>query len=137
MLYCITPALDGYVMLPDRNPHTQMMMSLNICGMAFYDLWHPHSHLSLFISIHPFCFHPICFCPSRSSVDKTHPWLNSMKLGYHPQILQPWPNLWHLSLWRKCGEMWWKRQTIGTLKETRCHLEAIEVPLMENCILMR
>jgi len=27
--------------------------------------------------------------------------------------------------------MWWKRKTIGTLKETRCHLETIEVPLME------
>src|SRR5882724_9811974 len=31
-------------------------------------------------------------------------------------------------------EMWrmqWKRQTIGILKETRCHLETIEVPLMK------
>ena len=34
----------------------------------------------------------------------------------------------------KMWRMWWKRETIGTLKETRCHLETIEVPLMENCI---
>jgi len=27
-----------------------------------------------------------------------------------------------------------KRETIGILKETRCHLETIEVPLVENSI---
>src|SRR5882724_3222055 len=43
MVYSITPAPDGYVMLPDRTPHTQMMMSLNICSMVLYDLWPPCS----------------------------------------------------------------------------------------------
>ena len=52
VLYCITPVLEGYVMLP---PCTQMMMSLNICSMAFHNLWHPCFHLLLFTSIHPFC----------------------------------------------------------------------------------
>ena len=33
-----------------------------------------------------------------------HPWLIPRKLGYHPQISWPQPNLWHLSLLRKCGE---------------------------------
>ena len=27
-------------------------------------------------------------------------------------------------MWR----MWWKKKTIGTLKEMQCHLETIEVP---------
>jgi len=94
-LYCITPALDRYVSLPDRTPCTWMMTSLNICSMAFYDLWHPW----LFTSVHPFCFHL-----SQPPIDKTYPWLIPVKLGYHPQISQPQPDLWHLSLWRKCGK---------------------------------
>ena len=43
-----------------------------------------------------------------------------MKLGYHPQIFQPQPNLW-LTTVEKMWRMQWKGQTIGTLKETRCH----------------
>jgi len=34
----------------------------------------------------------------------------------------------------KMWKMQWKRQTIGSLKKTRCHLETIGVPLVENCI---
>src|SRR5882724_11048567 len=34
-LYCITPALNGYVTLPDRTPQNWMMTSLNICSMDF------------------------------------------------------------------------------------------------------
>src|SRR5882724_4370737 len=100
VLYCITPALDGYVSLLDRTPHTQMMMSLNICSMAFYNLW----HLLLFTSIHLFCFCLNCFHLRQPPADKTYPQLVPMKLGYHPQFLQPQPNLWHLPLWSKCGE---------------------------------
>src|SRR5882724_9305230 len=48
VLYCITPALDRYIMLLDMTTHTWMMTSLNICCMAFHDHWHPHLHLSLF-----------------------------------------------------------------------------------------
>src|SRR5882724_140982 len=112
MVYCITPALDIYLSLPDRTPHTLMMMSHNICSMAFYNLWHCHSHLLLFY------LHPSILLPSRLLLSKltthrqTHSQLIPMKLGYHSQISQPWPGLWHLSLWRKCGEMWWKRETI-------------------------
>src|SRR5882724_10820628 len=46
-LYCITPVLDGYLLHLDRTPHTQMMTSLNICGMILYNTWHPCSHRSL------------------------------------------------------------------------------------------
>src|SRR5882724_11044638 len=67
-LYCINPALDRYVTLLDRTPHTWMMTSLNICGMDFYDLWHPHSHPLQFTSICPFCFHPDCFHLSQPPV---------------------------------------------------------------------
>src|SRR5882724_8816805 len=75
-----------------------------------------------FTSVHPFCFHLDCFHLSQPPMDKAYPQLIPMKLGHHPQISQPWPDLWHSSLWWKGGEMQWKRQTIGTLKETRCHL---------------
>src|SRR5882724_1109930 len=78
-LYYITPALDRYVMLLDRTPCTQTMMSLNICGTDFYDLWHPHSHLLQFTSICPFFFHLDCFCPSQPPADKAYPWLIPMK----------------------------------------------------------
>jgi len=98
LVYCITPALDRYVSLPDRTPHTWTMMSLNICGMAFYNLWHPHSHPSLFLppSIH---FASIWLLPSELTTHgQTHPQLISMKLGYHPWILlcsvTPFGNSW-------------------------------------------
>ena len=47
-VYCITPALDGYISLLDRTPHIWIMTSLNICGTVFYDLWHPHPCLPMF-----------------------------------------------------------------------------------------
>ena len=119
-VYCITPALDRYVLLPDRTPRTQMMMSLNICGTAFYDQWHPHSHLSLFTSIQSFCFCPDCFHLSwppmdndTPSVDSHEDWLSSTDLVISAQ---PVALITVGEMWR----MWWKRETIGTLKETRC-----------------
>src|SRR5882724_9163244 len=80
------PSLDRYVLLPDRTPCTWTMTSLNICGMACYNLWHPHSHPFLFTSVHPFCFHLVIFHLSQPPTDKTHPQLIPIKLGYHPQI---------------------------------------------------
>src|SRR5882724_8791757 len=103
-------------MLPDRTPHTLTMMSHNIFHMDFYDLWHLHPHLPQFTSVHPFCFQLDCFHLSQPPTDKAHPQLIPVKLGYHPWISQLQHDLWHSSLWRKGGEMQWKRQTIGTLK---------------------
>src|SRR5882724_9958032 len=40
-------------------------------------------------------------------MDKAYPQLIPVKLGYHPQISQPWPNLWHSLLegrWRNAVE---------------------------------
>src|SRR5882724_7559746 len=118
---CITPALDGYIWLLNRTPCTWMIMSFNICGTVSYDLWHPCSHLLLLY------FHPTILLPSSLLLSKLtthghqHPGLIPMKIGYHPHVSQPQPDLWHLSLWRKmCGECS-GRETIGTLKETRCH----------------
>ena len=73
-----------------------------------------------------------------ASIQADHLWTRTPSADSHEAWLSStvsWPqtNLWHLSLWRKCGECG-GRETIGTLKETRCHLESIEVPLMENCI---
>src|SRR5882724_4653826 len=78
LLYCITPALDGYLLHLDRTPYTQMMTSLNICGTVLYNTWQPCSHASLFASIHP-----ICLCPSELLPSKltTHHQLISTKLG--------------------------------------------------------
>jgi len=78
VLNCITPALDGYLLQLDRNPYSWTMTSLNICicGMVLYNTQHPHSHASLFASIHP-----ICFCLS---------W--------------PWCSVWTCSFWGGCCE---------------------------------
>ena len=90
MVYCITPALDGYVILPDRTPHTQMMTSLNICGTVLYNTQHPCSHASLFASIPPICLHPPHFLPSELT---THHWLISTKLSWHTHVSWPQPNM--------------------------------------------
>src|SRR5882724_3996468 len=84
-LYCITPALDGYISLPDRTPCTQMMTSLNICSTV-YDLWNPQPHLLMFIFFQLCCFHPD-FLPSElTTCGQEHPQLIPRKLGYHPQF---------------------------------------------------
>src|SRR5882724_10721684 len=44
-------------------------------------------------------------------MDKAHPQLILVRLGYHPQILWPQPDLWHSSMWKMC----WKGQTIRIL----------------------
>ena len=61
------------------------------------------------------------------SADSHEAWLSSMDLMTLAQLV----------VFITVEEMWrnqWKEKTIGTLKETRCHLETIEVPLMEKCI---
>jgi len=103
-LYCITTALDRYIMLLDRTPHTWMMTSLNICGMVFYDHWHHHLHPSLFYFCPSILLPSDCFCLSRAPMDKTYLQLIPVKLGYHQWISQPQPDLWHLALWRRCGK---------------------------------
>src|SRR5882724_9153437 len=95
LVYCITPALDRYVSLPDRTPHTWTMMSLNICGMAFYNLWHPHSHPSLFLppSIH---FASILIASIRAD----HPWTNTPSADFHEAWLSS------MDLVMFCNTLW-------------------------------
>src|SRR5882724_11034260 len=81
--YCITPALDGNLSHSDRTPCTQMMMSLNICGTVFYNLWHPGSHPLYFCLT--MCFGLNCFCPSPPPMDK-HSQLISIKFSYQPCV---------------------------------------------------
>jgi len=66
-LYCITPALDVYITLLDRTPHTQTMTSLNICGMDFCDHLSPCLHLSLFY-LHPSTLLPSGLLLSEPSI---------------------------------------------------------------------
>src|SRR5882724_13186087 len=89
MLYCTTAPLDRYVTLPDRTPCTQMMTSHSICSKDFFNPWYTHPKKYYPLSVH--------LLPSElPTTDKVCPWLSSMDLI-------PWPNLWHLLLWRECG----------------------------------
>jgi len=91
-LYCITSALDRYVTLPDRTPHTQMMMSHSICSKDICDPWYNSSE-EVLPSVCPFA--SIQFASIQiASVQADHPWTKHAP-GYHPQILQSWPDLWH------------------------------------------
>src|SRR5882724_330299 len=59
-------------------------------------------------------------------MDKAHPQLILVRLGYHPQILWPQPDLWHSSMWKMC----WKGQTIRILM-LRIHVSVqILIPLI-------
>src|SRR5882724_4027307 len=69
------------------------------------------------------CFASVQF----ASIQADYPFTQTTLADFHEDWLssmvsQPWPDLWHLSMWMKCGEMWWKRETIVILMETRCHL---------------
>src|SRR5882724_8309788 len=52
MVYCTTAPLDGYVMLPDRTPHTRMMTSHSICSKNFCDTWYTHLKKYYLLSVH-------------------------------------------------------------------------------------
>ena len=52
-----------------------------------------------FTSIHPFCFH-LSWVP----MDKTHPQLIPMKLWLSSMDPMTRADMWHCSLWRKCGK---------------------------------
>ena len=67
-----------------------------------------------FVSVHFVSVHFVSVQFASTQAD--HP-QTKHTLAHHPQILQPWPNLWHSSMWKK----WQKGQTIRILKETRCH----------------
>src|SRR5882724_3716905 len=65
--------------------------------------WHPCSHLSL-LYFHPTVLLLSKLLPSEPTTCRQNtPLADPMKLGYHLQTLQSRPNLWHYSLWRKCG----------------------------------
>src|SRR5882724_4027309 len=84
MLYCITPALDRYISLLERTPHTWMMASLNICGIVSYNPQHLLSHLSL-LYFHPTVLLLSSLLPSKLTTHShKQPWLISMRIGYHP-----------------------------------------------------
>src|SRR5882724_9551495 len=87
-LYFITPALDGYLSHLDGTPHTWMMTSLNVCGMVLYNTWHPHSHASLFASVHLICLHLSNLCPSIqfASVQADHQWTTSSAHFHKAQL---------------------------------------------------
>jgi len=78
MLYCITPALDRYLLHSDGTPCTQTMTSLNICSTVPYNTWHHLSHTSLFASNHLICLQLSDLLPSEPT---THHQLISTKLG--------------------------------------------------------
>jgi len=70
LVYCITPALDRYLSHLDKTPHTQTMISLNICSTVLYDIWHPCSYPSpLLLSNHLL---PLDLLPSKLTTHRQH-----------------------------------------------------------------
>src|SRR5882724_8587751 len=51
-LYCTTAPLDGYVMLPDRTPHSRTMTSHSIYSKDFCDPWYTHLKKYYLLSVH-------------------------------------------------------------------------------------
>jgi len=71
--------------------------------------------------IQPFYFHPDLLLSKLTTRRQEHPWLIPRRLDYHPGLVAsawPVPLITVEEMWR----MWWKRETIRTLKQTRCHL---------------
>ena len=112
VLYWITPALDRYILLLDRTPHTWMMTLLNICGTVSYNLQHPLSHPSL---LYLYFFHTTILHPSGlllselTTCGHKHPWLIPMKISYHPWSC-------HLSL--TCGTYYCGGNVENVVEET-------------------
>src|SRR5882724_10181278 len=83
-VYCITSALDRYVMLSDRTPHTQMMTSQYMQQRLLRPMVYSSEEV---LPPRPVCFHPVCLCPvcfhlsriahgqSRPSADPCTTWL--------------------------------------------------------------
>jgi len=126
-LYCITPALDGYIMLSDRTPRTQMMMSPNICGMVLCILWHPHPS-STAAYLHPPILLPSGLLLSKvitcrqtmPSADPHEAWLSSTDLA---------TSAWPVAL-ISVEEMW-----RNAVEETNSRVsKGDKVPLVEKCI---
>jgi len=85
------------------------------------------SFSSITVYLHPSILLPseLTTCgQSTPLADLCEAWLSSMDLM---TSAQPVALITVEEMWR----MQWKRQTTGTLKETRCHSETIGVPLME------
>src|SRR5882724_11703157 len=59
-VYCITPALDGYISLLERTPHTWMMMTQYMWHSPLQSMASSFSSVTI-TSIQPFCFCPDCF----------------------------------------------------------------------------
>jgi len=75
------------------------------------NMWHGLLQLmasslsSVTVNLCPIILLPSGLLPSKpTTCGQTHPQLIPMKIGYHPWITWPQADLWHLSLWRKCGE---------------------------------
>jgi len=142
-LYWITSALDRYVMLSGRTPHTRMMMSQymqqRLLRPAVYSLKKYYLHVQF--CFRPVCFHLVCFCPVCSvwfasvqaelPADKAGHQLIPTLLGYIYEHCEFGPTV-DLSLWKKMQIKVAVKVDKRDVKETRCHSETIEVPLEEN-----
>ena len=109
-------------------------LALGQCHHLIYVAWSSipmaGSLSSIAVYLHPSILllsEPTTHRQSIPLADPHEAWLSSMDL-----TTSAWPAapITVEQMWR----MWWKRERIRTLKETRCHLETIEVPLVEICI---
>ena len=130
MVYCITSALDRYVMLPDRTPHTRTMMSHSICSKDICDPW--YTHLKKY---YPPSAHLLLsgLLPSELLLSKLTTCGQSMPLAIVHGSCDLGPT---------CGTHHCSENVENTveetdnriLRETKCHSQTIKVPLMEKCI---
>src|SRR5882724_13218755 len=130
MVYCTTTPLDGYVTLPDRTPHTRTMMSHSICSKNFCDTWYTHPKKYYLPSVH--------LLLSRLVSVR----IGSVQAAHHGQSMPLAIVHGSRDLVPTCGTYYCGRNMEDAveetdnriLKETKCHSETIEVPLMEKCI---
>ena len=134
-LYCTTAPLDGYVMLPDRTPHNQTMTSHSICSKDFCNPWYTHLKKYYPPSAH--------FASIRiASIWIVSIWIGSVQAAHHRQSVPLAVDHRFHDLGPTCGTYYCGENVedvVGVtdnriLKETACHSETIEVPLMEKGI---
>src|SRR5882724_4743103 len=129
-MYCTTAPLDGYVMLLDRTPRTRTMTSHSICSKNFCDTWYTHPKKYYLLSVH--------LLPSGL----VSIWIGSVRATHHGQSVPLAIVHGSRDLGPTCGTYYCggnMEDVVGEmdnriLKETKCHSETIEVPLMEKCI---
>src|SRR5882724_11972002 len=99
-VYCITSALDGYVTISDRTPHTQMMTSQYMQQRLLRPAVYSSEEV---LPPRPFCFHPVCFCLSRITRGQSRPSADPRTAWLFLRTSRVRPEPWIYHCGRRCG----------------------------------